>query len=484
MLPLMLTAVVSFHAVGVVNATVAGDPQRYLASFGAVELSSCAIAGIAQPARCGVLNLPENPGRPGHRQLPISVAVIPATGGRALPDPIVVLMGGPGEDAISAAAVFANQFASLRDDRDLLLVDQRGTGQSGALRCDLYSAEDAAASLRDVFPLAAVERCERRLRARADLTKYGYAHFAHDLEQIRRALGYGRLNLFAGSYGTRAAQVYLRAYPQSVRTVYLGSVVPIDVAIPLPFAKAAQIALENLFSACAADSECRAAFPNLRDEFLQVVARLESGVVRVSVPGHADTVPVHRGRVVEWIRGKLYRPGSAAVLPWLIHQAYVGDWNPLVERILSDARGGDSALSFGLLFSITCNEDVAFVREEDIVPETQGTFLGDYRLRQQQAACKHWPKAWLPRDYRTPVHSSVPTLFVSGDADGGTPLWFTEHAAQGFSDRVQIVLRGQGHTEWNDCVGQIYQQFVRSGETPGLGTAACQPVPRPPFKTR
>jgi pimeloyl-ACP methyl ester carboxylesterase len=479
-----MTAVMSFHAVGVVNATVAGDPQRSVASFGALDLSSCAIAGIAQPARCGVLNLPENPHRPGHRQLPISVAVIPATGGRALPDPIVVLMGGPGEAAISAAAVFANQFAPLRDDRDVLLVDQRGTGQSGTLRCDLYSAEDAAASLRDVFPLAAVERCERRLRARADLTQYGYAHFASDLEQVRRALGYGRLNLFAGSYGTRAAQVYLRAYPQSVRTVYLGSVVPIDVAIPLPFAKSAQIALENLFSACTADSECRAAFPNLRDEFVQVVARLESGAVRVSVPGHADTVPVHRGRVVEWIRGKLYRPGSAAVLPWLIHRAYVGDWSPLVERILSDARGGDSALSFGLLFSITCNEDVAFVREEDVVPETRGTFLGDYRLRQQQAACKHWPKASLPKHYRTPVRSSVPTLFVSGDTDGGTPLWFTEHAAQGFSDRVQIVLRGQGHTEWSDCVGQIYRQFVRSGATPGLGTAACQPVPRPPFKTR
>jgi pimeloyl-ACP methyl ester carboxylesterase len=393
-------------------------------------------------------------------------------------------MGGPGEDAISAAALFVDQFAPLRHDRDLLLVDQRGTGRSGALRCDLYSAQDPAASLRDLFPLAAVKKCERRLRAHADLTQYTYAHFANDLEHVRRALGYGPLNLFAGSYGTRAAQVYLRAYPQSVRTVYLGSVVPIDVATPLTMAKAAQIALENTFSACAADTACHTAFPHLRDELRQVLARLDSGNVRVAVPGRTGTVPVHRGRVVEWFRATLYRPAGAAMLPWMIHRAYVGDWSPVVEGILSGARGYDSALSFGLFFSITCNEDVAFVREEDVVRETHGTFLGDYRVRQQQAACEHWPKVSLPTDYRTPVRSSAATLFVSGDTDGGTPLWFTERVAQGFSDRVEVVLRGRGHTEWSDCVGQLYERLVRSGAVRGLDALSCEPVPRPPFKTR
>jgi pimeloyl-ACP methyl ester carboxylesterase len=480
-LGLLLTAAASVQWASVVNAA-AGDSQRPAAD--PLVLSSCRIRGVAQPARCGALDVPENPDRPAGRRLRISAVVIPATVGPALPDPIVVLMGGPGEESISEAAEFADRFAPLRRDRDLLLVDQRGTGRSGALRCNLYSTEEAAASLRDVFPLSAVKRCERRLRARADLTQYIYAYFANDLEQVRRALGYGPLNLFGGSYGTRAAQVYLRAYPQSVRTVYLGSVVPIDVALPLPFAKAAQMALESTFSACAADSACHTAFPSLRDEFRQVSARLESGVVRVSIPGRTGTVPVRRGRVAEWFRAKLYRPHSAAILPWMIHRAYVGDWSPLVKGILSDARGYDSALSFGLFFSITCSEDVAFVREEDVVPETQGTFLGDYRLRQQQAACRDWPKAALPTDYREPVHSSVPTLFVSGETDGATPLWYTEHVAQGFSDRLEVVLRGQGHTEWNECVGRLYQRFVQSGAARGLDASSCQPVPRPPFKTR
>jgi pimeloyl-ACP methyl ester carboxylesterase len=447
-----------------------------------IALAPCRIVDFAQDARCGSLAVPENPSRPDGRRLIIGVAVIPAIAGPAQPDPIVVLMGGPGEDAISSGAELANQFAALRQNRDLLLIDQRGTGRSGALPCALYSAKDPAGSLRDVFPLAAAKRCAGRLSARADLTQYTFDRFANDLEQVRIALGYGALNLFAGSYGTRAAQVYVRAYPTSVRTMYLGSPVPLDAANPLAFAKTAHTALEDLIGACASDVACHSAFPNLRDEFHTIFARLESGAVQVSVPGRAGPVPLKRGRVAEWMRSKLYRPRSAANLPWMIHRAYENDWNPLVEDLLANARAGDSALSFGLFFSITCTEDVPYIREEDIATQTQGTFLGDYRVRQQQAVCREWPRGSLPKDYRTPVRSSVPTLLVSGNDDGGTPLWYREHVASGFSNRVEVVVKGQGHTEWSECLSQLHQRLVRSGAVSGL-EASCEAVPRPPFKT-
>jgi pimeloyl-ACP methyl ester carboxylesterase len=225
---LLLTAVISVQLVSVATAIV-GSPPPSGETVSAIELSSCKLSGVPQPARCGVLEVPENPNRPAGRQLKIGVAVIPAVGGQPRPDPLTVLMGGPGEDAIGSAEIYAGEFAPLLQDRDILLVDQRGTGRSAALNCELFSPEEPEASLRDVFPLAAVEKCERRLSAQADLTQYTYDRFASDLEQIRRALGYGQLNLFAGSYGTRAAQVYMRMYPESVRTVYMGSVVPIDL---------------------------------------------------------------------------------------------------------------------------------------------------------------------------------------------------------------------------------------------------------------
>jgi pimeloyl-ACP methyl ester carboxylesterase len=480
---LSLTAVMSAQLVSAANGTGLGGPPRPSESFRAIELSSCKLPGVPQPARCGVLEVPENPTRLIGRRLRIGVAVIPATGGQPRRDPIAILMGGPGEDAIGAAEIYARQFAPLRQDRDILLVDQRGTGRSGALHCDLFSTQQPTASLRDLFPLKAVERCAQRLPLQADLTQYTYDRFAADLEQVRRALGYGSLNLFAGSYGTRAAQVYLRMYPESVRTVYMGSVVPLDVAGPLPFAKTEQAALEKMFEACAADSACESAFPHLRDEFRQISDRLASGSVRVVVRGHSGTVPLYRGRVAEWFRAKLYRPRSSATMPWMIHRAYLGDWSPISKGILADARENDSDFSFGLFFSITCNEDVAFIREEDIAPETQGTFLGAYRVRQQQAACKLWPKVSLPKGYREPLRSSVPTVFASGDTDGGTPLWFMDHAAQGFSHRLEVGLSGQGHTEWNDCIAQIYQDLVVSGSVDGRNSSTCPPVPRPPFKT-
>jgi pimeloyl-ACP methyl ester carboxylesterase len=392
-------------------------------------------------------------------------------------------MGGPGEDAISAAAIFAEQFSPLSRDRDLLLVDQRGTGRSNALNCDLFAGEAPSAALRDLFPPRATERCARRLQARADLTQYTFAQFANDLEQVRRALGYGPLNVSAGSYGTRAAQVYLRAYPESVRTAHLASVVPIDVPPPLTMAKTAQSALEGLFVACATDTACQAAFPNLRDEFREILVRLDSHSARAAVPGVVGAVPLDRGRVVEWFRAQLYRPGTAAAVPWLIHQAYEGDWQPIADGILASARELRSALSVGVFFSVTCSEDIAFVREADIERETRGTFLGHYRVRQQQAACEHWPRALLPEAFRAPVHSSVPTLFVSGDADGASPLWFTQHVARGFENRAEIVLGGRGHTEWSDCLGKVYEQFVRSGTARGLDASSCRAVPRPPFKT-
>lgn len=478
---LALIAAISAQFVSVANAAIGGDPPRSAESSGAIQLSSCKLPGIPQPARCGVLEVPENPNRPAGRHLKIGVAVIPAIAGKPRPDPIAVLTGGPGESAIGLAELYATRLAPLRQDRDILLVDQRGTGRSAALDCELFSPEQPEASLSDVFPIAAVERCERRLSAQADLTQYTYDRFANDLEQIRRALGYGPLNLFAGSYGTRAAQVYVRMYPESVRTVYMGSVVPIDVPGPLPFAKTEQAALEKMFDACAADSACNSVFLRLRDEFRQISARLSSGSVRVAVPGHSGTVQLSRGRVAEWFRSNLYRPRSSTALPWMIQRAYLGDWSPISEGILSDARD-DSDFSFGLFFSITCSEDIPFIREDEVAGETEGTFLGDYRVRQQQAACRQWPKASLPKGYREPVRSSVPTVFASGDTDGGTPLWFMEHTAKGFSHRLEVVLRGQGHTEWNECIAQIYQKVVISGSVDGGGTSICPLVPRPPFR--
>jgi pimeloyl-ACP methyl ester carboxylesterase len=447
-----------------------------------VALQPCSVPGVPRSARCGAIEVLENPDRPGSGKLEVHFALIPAAKGHARPDPIVPVLGGPGE-AATEAGQFLERLAPMLDDRDLLLVDQRGTGQSGALRCHFFSAGDPAQSLQNLFPPASVDSCAKDLATHADLTQYSYQRFADDLEKVRRTLSYGPLNLFAGSYGTRAAQVFVRAYPSSVRTIYLGSIDPIDIAMPLPFAKAAQTALERTFVACEADAACHSAFPHVRDEFSQIMERLSSGHVFVKVPGHEGAMDLSHGRVAEWFRSLLYRPSSAARLPWLIDRASKGDWDPIVKGILEDARDADSDLSLGLLLSITCSDDLPFVRQEEVATATQNTFLGDWRLRQQDAACKLWPHSVAPASSREPIQTKIPTMLVTGDSDGGTPLWFTEHAAPGFQNRVVVIMNNRGHTEWAPCVETLYQRFLEQGSVQGLDASACSHLARPPFKT-
>lgn len=442
-------------------------------------LSNCQLPDVAGPARCGEVEVPENPAKPEGRKLKVSVAVLPATQGRALPDPVLLLMGGPGEDSISSAAYFAGTLASLRGDRDILLIDQRGTGKSHRLACDIYEGVEPAVLFRDVYPVASVERCGRELSKIADLTQYNYASFARDLEHIRKLLGYGPMNLHAGSYGTRAAQVFIRMYPGSVRTVLFHSVVPLDVTIPLPMAKGSQAAMDRILRDCQAQPACHAAFPNVRNELTEVMRRLAAAEVKVGT----TQVPISQGRAAERLRTIMYQEEGAVRIPWVIHQAYLGDYQPIVDSVIENARAIKDIASFGLFFSITCNEDVTFIREQDIAPATAGTYVGEYRVRQQQAACAKWPKYTLPAGYREPVRSSLPALFVSGDSDPASPLWFTEGFVNRFPNRAEVVLRNRGHTEWPACVGDIYKNFVSTGSAAKLDTSICKPEPRRPFKT-
>ena len=162
----------------------------------------------------------------------------------------------------------------------------------------------------------------------------------------------------------------------------------------------------------------------------------------------------------------------------MIHRAHAGDWSPIAQAIQSGVAAVDEEASFGFFFAITCNDDVAFLREEDIERETRGTFLGDYRVRQQQAACRYWPKVSPPTD-RTPPKSAVPVLFVSGANDAASPLWFTQRVAPNFSERAEVVVVGHGHTESNDCTLRLWEQLVMTDPC-----ATCAARPAKPCRAR
>src|SRR5215210_3221642 len=193
------------------------------------KLQPCHIPDLDEEVLCGQLPVWENREARSGRKIDLQVVVIPATSPSPVPDPLFYLAGGPGESAIREAPYFPQVFARLRRDRDLVFVDQRGTGKSGVLACELPGSEDDPQGyLREMFPLESIRTCAAGLSKNADLRQYTNIQVLDDLDDVRAWLGYERINLYGGSYGTRAAVVYLKRHPEHVRSVILDALVPLD----------------------------------------------------------------------------------------------------------------------------------------------------------------------------------------------------------------------------------------------------------------
>lgn len=452
------------------------------------------VPDLPPEARCGTYEVWENRGARSGRKIPLRVLVLPAEGPDRLPDPFVYFEGGPGDSAVEAGSWLALDFKSLRRRRDILLVDLRGTGASAPLFCPgLQENADLQGFLDHYLPPAQVKACAERLGKVADLAQYTTDSSVDDVDEVRAALGYDKVNLYGVSGGSRAALVYLRRHPDRVRTVALASVSPTDERGPFPMARNAQRALDGLIAECAGDEGCRAAFPRLREEVAAVLrqAGQEPVTVRLSGGETGGPVPVPvpvdirltRNALALTLRYMLYRPPMAALLPLHVHRAAQGDWKPMAET----ARTAAGGISFarGYYLSVTCSEDLPFIREEEIAAAVQGSFLGDLRIRQQQAACAAWPVPPVGRSFLEPVVSGVPVLLISGERDPVTPPGNAERVARTLRNSVQVVVPDGGHSfggiEGAECVDRLIIRLVETGTVKGLDGTCLERAKRPEF---
>lgn len=460
-------------------------PMRADAQGDGLVLRACTVPGVAGEARCGTLRVPENRDVPGGRMLDLNVVVLPARSRERAPDAVTFLAGGPGQAATPMAPWLDAQFGALRDTRDIVLMDGRGTGVSAPLNCEMRDPADPRALAGDFLPPDAVRRCRDGLSARADLTRYTYPEFARDLDDVRAALGYERLNVHGTSFGTRAAQVYLRMYPHRVRSVVLHGVVTPGAATPQSFALDSEAALAGTVRDCMADSVCAAAFPRLADDVRAVTERVRRGPVEVSytdAEAGRVTLSLSRGTVAETVRKMLYAPGTASRVPFVIHRAAAGDWAPLASAAVSDRRMmGDAG--WGLFLSVTCTEDAPYVDTLAARATNSTTLLGAYRVRQQADACRGWPRGRLPAGYRGPVRSAVPALILAGEMDPATPPHWADSAAAGLPNAVRIVIPHAAHGYHGmpgaDCIDPLVVAFILAGDARGLDTSCVTRVRRP-----
>jgi pimeloyl-ACP methyl ester carboxylesterase len=452
----------------------------------AVDCSGNAVSGVGfepcmQGGRCTTVSVPERRGDAENaRKIPIRATILPATGSNGAADPIFYLAGGPGQAASELARHSTLVDMSLRDRRDLVFVDQRGTGGSHRLDCRFYGG-DVQSYFAPFMPLDKVRACRQELERRADLPAYTTAETVEDLEAVRKTLGYERVNLFGGSYGTRLAMEYVRTYGERVRAVVLHGPVPPSLPVPEGFGRLAQQALDALLAECTADARCAAAFPQIRAEAITVFDRLRSSLVQASVEG--ASVTLSRDNVAEATRYMMYSSAQAGRVPLYLHEAFAGNFGPVAEFLRRHrGRGTFEAL----YLSVTCTEDIPFV-SADAAEADEPTYLGGYRVREQRAACAEWPRGRAPTT-RDPVRTEIPVLITSGMLDPVTPPAYGDELARTLPNSLHVHVPYGGHVldglQGLSCVTGIVRQFLEQGHAREIETACIQQIRRPGFVVR
>jgi len=429
-------------------------------------------------AYCGALQVHENPAAPKGRQIQLKIVMAPALRRAPEPDPLFVVLGGPGDGAASLAGQLLPLFRRFQTDRDIVFVDQRGTGASNGLECMPADADRSLAELVEQ-PLEPWEACLKRLHA--DVRFYTTSYATEDLEQVRRYLGYARINLWTASYGTRLGLVFLAHHPDVVRAMVLDSAAAPEVPAPLLWARDAQRALERLIADCARDASCNEHFPDLPETVRVALERAAAGpTIRLAHPRTGAVVEgrISRELIAGVILGQLYSPSSAAQLPELLHDAAGGDFQGLVSIALEAP-----ALS-GAFLSVYCSEDAPRFTRADALRESAGTFLATTALDTAFKPCGIWPRGDVGLAPYTPVRSAVPILLLSGMEDPVAPPERAASILATLPNARQIVVPATGHlTSPHGCVPLLIAQFLKTADARALDARCLSNLRRPPFPT-
>ncbi|MBI5034977.1 MAG: alpha/beta hydrolase [Chloroflexi bacterium] len=456
-------------------------PAPSSSAIRSIELKACILSTsgsiIKKDAKCGTLAVPKSPDNPEGEKLDLNIAVIPAVSRNPKPDPLFFLAGGPGQAATEIGALMSSVFDQANRDRDLVFVDQRGTGKSNPLKCDL--PKDAS-QLEDDKVLALFKECPTKLQG--DLTLFTTEIAMQDLDRVRQALHYEKINLYGASYGTRAALTYLRIFPDRVRTVILDGVVSADFKLFLTSARDGQRALQLLFTRCKADVACSQQFPNLQTEFETLLEKLDAAPVQTRLPDPATGKPIDlkitRDMFTGMVFGLLYVPELNSLLPLAIHSAAVdNNFAPLVAQ----ASQVDAGLYRGMFYAVACTEDAPFLNPDEIVAFSRDSYFGD-QSKSFREVCASWTRGQVSPDFRKPVASNVPVLLLSGEADPITPPYYADQVAATLPNSLHLIGPGIGHgLVMRGCVSRIATDFVKSASVKNLETACVQNIQPPPF---
>jgi pimeloyl-ACP methyl ester carboxylesterase len=444
-------------------ATLAACTNPGAASARTIRLTECRLPKLAIAAQCGELAVPEDRSRPDGRTITTTAAILPANTLNPQPDPLFILAGGPGQ-AATGLAPFAALLVDVRRDRDIVLVDQRGTGRSSPLDCAAWRGQDSLAAAIETDPVPNALACARELAARGvDPAQYTTAAFIADLDAMRAALGYVRINLWGGSYGSRAVLEYLRRHPQRVRSIVLDGAVPPQMALALDVWPTREAALAAVLAACAASAACDAAHPDLAATLAAIDERFAPGGREIAFldpsTGEPRTLQLGFAHVLAALQTLLYVPELASLVPEAIARAAADDFGPLFAAVSFLGTEASAQVNTALYFSVTCADDAR------LAPQRAAAILADVPTRaiaeQTLAVCRIWPHGAAPADAAQPVASDVPALILSGGLDPVTPPAYGTEVAATLSHSRHVIAAGYGHiVSLHACAPRLIAAFI------------------------
>ena len=440
---------------------------------------------VSIQARCGALEVPEDRSVAGGATIELSVAVVPALNRRAAAAPLFLLAGGPGQGAAAMYTSFAGAFARVNRNHDIVLVDQRGTGDSAPLNCDYpddwRAQADAMPALREAT-LACLHKYGGRVRF------YTSSAAVADLEAVRVALKLPVIDLYAVSYGTRVAQLYMRRYPKAVHAVILDGVTYPEQAIGADTPADGQRALDLIVKRCRDSRQCAAAYPELQQDLDALLRQFGPQKSPITVDDPNSGLPLkiefNRGMLNASLRFLSYSATQASLLPTLIHRAAQGELGNLAAQTIMTARQVGDQLASGMQNSVICSEDQPFFAGAAINRTAiLRTYQGADQLDTLEEICKLWPHAPVDADLHSPLSSDIPTLLLSGEADPVTPPADAERAAQGLARHRHLILSGEGHGQVaTACVPKLMAEFLDNAVPEQLDATCLQRhIPAPFF---
>jgi len=435
------------------------------------RLKECNSNDLDSTLLCGTFPVFENRQTNTGRKINLNIIVIRSIKKNPSKSPIFFFDGGPGAAATNAASYFADSLNNFRAERDIVLIDVRGTGDSNPLHCrQLQFKENLEQQFTEMYPIQNVKDCYDSLSKLADLTQYTTTNMAIDVEEVKNWLGYKKINLFGLSFGGRLAQVYMKMYPASVESSVLWSPTTTYSKMPLYHAQYAESSINKLFEDCKNDSLCNLTFPKVKEEFRDLKEkgnRMSFKYEYKSKNGELKVITMPWYSFHSKIRSLMYTPYGMRQIPFIIHQSYIGNWQPFIDLFPSESFYNDF-IAEGLYLCVTCAEDVPYITKQESDSITVGTFMGDYRIKQQKNACEHWSRGIIPDDFFEPLNSSIPTLVFSGYFDPVTPPSMAEQIVQTLPNSFLISIKTMSHTSDGlsneECFNKIIIDFLNMPE--------------------